>query len=115
MLFGASRVRWSMRAVVPVEEFASAGELCIDCDGPRWLALVAGEQAAPRRISFADAAGATSPALAPNGALAQLDRQGDCPPLLLPPTAVEVVLDAGTPQELRLPLTDDRAVVLRVR
>jgi RNA polymerase sigma-70 factor (ECF subfamily) len=109
------RMAGKLRAAVPVEECAGAGELCIDCDGRRWLVLVAGEQAAPRRVAFADATGAISVAIAPNGAPAQLDLQGACPPLLLPPTAVEVVLDAGTPQELRLPLTDDRAVVLRLR
>jgi RNA polymerase sigma-70 factor (ECF subfamily) len=109
------RVAGRLRAAVPVEACAGASELCIDCDGARWLTLIAGEQPVPRRIGFADAAGVTTPALASNGAPAQLDRQGDCPPLLLPATAVEVVLDAGTPRELRMQLTDDRAVVLRVR
>jgi hypothetical protein len=105
----AVRVEGSLRHMMPAECLPDGEDLEIEVDGRRWLQLVGSSFAAARPISFelddgrVVAAGAT------------LAADGDAPALPIPPGAIAVVLDHGGPHAARLQLTDDRAVLLRVR
>jgi RNA polymerase sigma factor (sigma-70 family) len=103
------RVAGSVQHMVPVESLPDATELVIDIDDTRWLQLVGSAHPAPRTIHFELSSGrcvSTTAVLAPDGT---------APALQLPADAVAVVLDHERPTARRLELTDDRAVLLRVR
>lgn len=109
----AVRRNGSLRAMLPVEA-ADRGDVTIDLAGPRWLQLVGSSSPRLRAIEFERRDGRRSPALA-NGKEARLLVDGNAPPLPIPPEAVAVWIGAGSADALRLPLTDDLAVHLRVR
>lgn len=103
------RVGGSLRHAVPVEALPDAAEVTVALDGQRWLQLVGSASPAARSIHFELASGqvvATGTTMAKNG---------DAPVVPIPADAVAVVLDHGAPTSRRLVLTDDRAVLLRVR
>jgi hypothetical protein len=102
---------------LPVEALAETdGECLIDLGGSRWLQLVAGAQRAQRTVSFDLANGSFVAARKGGAAVAiAIPLDGECAPMRLPDDAVAVVIDRGLPTEARLELTEDRAVILRVR
>lgn len=109
----AVRRSGSLRAMLPVEA-AERGDVVIDLAGPRWLQLVGSSAPRAPTIEFEARDGRRSPALA-NGKEARLQADGSAPPLAIPADAIAVWIGAGSSDALRLPLTDDLAVHLRVR
>ncbi|MBL8752229.1 MAG: sigma-70 family RNA polymerase sigma factor [Planctomycetes bacterium] len=103
------RIDGSVRHMVPVERLALGPELDIDIDGTRWLQLVGSAFPVDRSIHFERQDGSVQ------AAAGTLSAQGRAPALALPHDAVAVVVDHGGPHPKRLLLTDDRAVLLRVR
>lgn len=111
------RAEGDTHAVVPVEAIDDAGGECVvDLGAQRWLQLVAGAQRAPRTVSL-ELANGNFVAAKKGGAAAPttIAIDGACEPIRLPDEAIAVVLDRGRPTETRLELTEDRAVILRVR
>ena len=103
------RIGDSLRTMVPVEALRAEKELNIRIGDQRWLQLVGSEVAGPRTIHFELGDGRC----APTDAL--LAANGDAPVLPIPADAKAVVIDLARPGARRLELTDDRAVLLRVR
>lgn len=103
------RIDGSIRHMEPVEHLSEGDDLVIDVDGRRWLQLVGSAFPLARSIHFELADGTVL------ASIGQLDQEGAAPSLPLPASAVAVVLDHAGPHASRLELTDDRAVLLRVR
>ena len=103
------RIGTSLRSMIPVEALPADGELVLTMDQQRWLQLVGSESPGPRPIHFELADGGMAPTET------MLAANGDAPVLPIPTDAVAVVIDLGRPNARRLQLTDDRAVLLRVR
>ncbi|MBL9075858.1 MAG: sigma-70 family RNA polymerase sigma factor [Planctomycetes bacterium] len=106
------RVAGAMRQLVPVEAFARSSSAEIECDGTRWLQLVAGGSRYARPVAFELADGAVIAAEGVRGR-ALLDADGNVPPCRIPRDAVAVHVGRA-PDARRLVLTDDLAVHLRV-
>jgi RNA polymerase sigma factor (sigma-70 family) len=103
----------SVVAALPVEALpTNDSEVAIDIAAPRWLQLVAGAQPAARLVTFELGDGSI---VASVGGASELGVDGSFAPIPLPATAVAVWLDHDTPGARRLELTDDRAVLLRMR
>ena len=111
------RAAGESQAWLPVEALTETeGECVVDLGAQRWLQLVAGAQRAPRTVTFEFANGSFV-AAKKGGAAAPttIAIDGACEPVRLPDEAIAVVLDRGRPTETRMELTEDRAVILRVR
>lgn len=110
------RHRGKVQQVVPVEALvvAANGDLEVACDGTRWLQLVGSEHPTTRLVRLERSNGAIAAAATAGGAVL-LERDGRCPPVRLPDDAAFVLVGDDGPDCLRLDLTDDRAVHLRVR
>lgn len=109
----AVRRNGSLRAMLPVEAVEREPVL-VDLTGPRWLQLVGSRSSRSRPIEFEGKDGRRTPATS-NGKTAQLAADGSAPPLPLPVDATAVWIAPGERDAVRLPLTDDLAVHLRVR
>lgn len=103
------RVDGSLRHMVPVESLPEGDEVLVAVDGRRWLQLVGSAFPVARPIHFELDDGR----VVASGA--SLTADGDAPPLPIPAAAVAVVLAHGGPAATRQLLTEDRAVLLRVR